>query len=100
MEIFGYTLIKTEELEQFKLDMENTIESIRETEKEKSMQRLHQRNMEYATLHHDLLELQQVVKEAPDLEHKRLELGLRDQLRTFFPYEPWISRLRKAAKVK
>lgn len=100
MEIFGYTLIKTADLEQLKRDMENTIESIRETEKEKSMQRLHQRNLEYATLDHEFLELQQIVKEAPNLEHKRLELGLRDQLRTFFPYDPWMERLRKAAKLK
>ena len=99
MKIFGYTLIKTETLDQLKLDMETTIENIIKEEAEKTEQRLHQRNMEYGSLLHEFKDLQQVVKEAPTLEHKRLELSLRDRLRTFFPYDPWISRLRKAAKM-
>ena len=108
--MFGYTIIKTEILEQFKADLEKAVENTKKLEAELAelaiinIKKLKTKNeeitKEYETIYHTLRDLQEVVKDAPTLKHSKLKLRDRDLLRTFFPYDPWISRLRKAAKLK
>ena len=107
--MFGYTIIKTTLLEQLKTDLEKAVENTEKLEAElteltiidiKKLRAKHEDlAKDYETLHHTFRDLQEVIKDSPTLEHGKLDQTARDQVRTFFPYDPWISRLRKAAKM-
>jgi len=108
MQIFGYTIIKTEILEQLRTDLEKAVEHTGKLEAElmklaiidiKKLKAKHEDLLKkHKRLYIDFQSLKVVVKDKPNLERRKLNSITRDALFAF--YDPWISRLREAAKLK
>ena len=106
--MFGYTIIKTKLLEQLRTDLEKARETTEKLEAElmklsiidiKKLKEKHEDLLKkHKRLYIDFQSLQVVVKDNPNLERRKLNSITRDALFAF--YDPWISRLREAAKLK
>ena len=106
--MFGYTIIKDKLLEQLRTDLEKARETTEKLEVElaelaiiniKKLKAKHESLLKkHKRLYTDFQSLQVVVKDTPNLERRKLNSITRDALFAF--YDPWISRLREAAKLK